>query len=49
MNYSFMKWGYNRLDRTVTTKTAHQLDTDPKFRAAYIKSHDIKPYVKHAE
>lgn len=49
VNYDFTKWGYNLLDRTVTEKMAVKLDADPKFRAAYIKSHHIQPYVKHVE
>lgn len=43
ISYDFTKWGYNRLDRTVTKEMAAKLDTDSKFRAEYIKLHNIQP------
>lgn len=46
VSYDFTKWGYNRLDRTVTKEMAVKLDTDPKFRAEYVKLHNIQPSVK---
>lgn len=48
VRYDFTKWGYNLLTQ-VPEATAIKLDTDPKYRAAYIKTHDIKPYVKKTE
>lgn len=48
VRYDFTKWGYNLLTQ-VPEATAIKLDTDPKYRAAYIKTHDIKPYVKKPE
>jgi hypothetical protein len=43
-DYDFSKWGYNVLDRGVTEKDARRLDSDPAFRAKYIKAHG---YDKH--
>ncbi len=48
VRYDFTKWGYNLLD-LVPEATAARLDADAKYRAAYIKSHHIQPYVKHVE
>ena len=42
--YDFAKWGYNVLDNGVTVSDAARLDSDPTFRAKYIKSHG---YDKH--
>jgi hypothetical protein len=42
--YDFTKWGYNVLDNGVTESDAARLDSDPAFRAKYIKSHG---YDKH--
>lgn len=45
VRYDFTKWGYNLLTQ-VPEATAIKLDSDPKYRAAYIKAQHIKRYVK---
>jgi hypothetical protein len=46
--YNFEKWDYSLLSLLPVT-TANRLDTDAAYRAAYIKSHHIKRYVKPVE
>lgn len=48
VRYDFTKWGYNLLT-SVPEAIAHRLDTDQNFRASYIRSNHIQPYVKHTE
>jgi hypothetical protein len=45
VRYDFTKWGYGMLD-LATEATATRLDSDSAYRAADIKAHHIKPYVK---
>jgi len=42
VRYDFAKWGYNVLDMGVTEKEARKLDSNPTFRAAYIKAHGYR-------
>jgi hypothetical protein len=44
VRYDFEKWGYDVLDTSVTESDARRLDSDPVFRAKYIKAHG---YDKH--
>lgn len=44
VRYHFDKWGYNILDNSVTEADAQRLDTDPAFRAKYIKQHGYEKY-----
>ncbi len=44
MRYHFDKWGYDILDNGVTESEAQRLDTDPAFRAKYIKQHGYDKY-----
>ncbi|MGC2970443.1 hypothetical protein [Paraburkholderia aspalathi] len=44
VRYHFDKWGYDILDNGVTESEAQRLDTDPVFRAKYIKQHGYDKY-----
>lgn len=44
VRYNFDKWGYNILDNGVTERDAQRLDSDPAFRARYIKQHGYGKY-----
>ncbi|KWO50916.1 hypothetical protein WM28_13775 [Burkholderia ubonensis] len=44
VRYRFEKWGYNVLDNGVTEREARRLDSDPAFRAKYIKQHGYDKY-----
>ncbi|KVU80065.1 hypothetical protein WK73_04520 [Burkholderia ubonensis] len=44
VRYRFERWGYNVLDNGVTEREARRLDSDPAFRAKYIKQHGYDKY-----
>jgi hypothetical protein len=44
--YDFNQWGYNLIAGAVTEKDAQLLDSDPSFRAKYIKQHGYDKYKK---
>ena len=44
VRYHFDKWGYNVLNNGVTAREAQRLDSDPAFRAKYIKQHGYEQY-----
>ncbi|WP_261547174.1 hypothetical protein [Burkholderia multivorans] len=44
VRYHFDKWGYNILNNGVTEREAQRLDSDPAFRAKYIKQHGYEQY-----
>lgn len=45
VRYHFDKWGYNVLNNGVTEREAQRLDSDPAFRAKYIKQHGYGKYL----
>lgn len=44
VTYDFSRWGYEVTDTYVTESDARRIDTDPKFREGYIKSHGYDKY-----
>jgi len=48
-HYSFDRWGYNVLHASVTYSEAQLLDTDPTFRARFIKAHGYEKYKETPE